>query len=381
MEEVEKKVDTFATQIDHMENKIDKLVEFFQKHLTKLGENTRGDTVEGVLLTGGEGWMYKEEKVKKNSWDMEATFKGSGITSEVFIPATGQICSFPDLPSERSQHTLNTVGGAAIACGGFDKEQWKSCYKLCPLSKKGLWTRYAATVDVRKNHNSWVSEEGLHLLGGEHKVYQDQKYIVYPGITTELLPSGGYQSLVTSESRYNLTQYTWGGCTITDSNSVVVTGGGSGDRADLSGGGTSNMKMVARYNIQGYVETLPDLNIGRRRHGCGAYYTSNGDMVMIVAGGSDGSTLQSSTEKLKQGDSTWTIVTPLPWPLERMASVSLGQKILFFGGDSEYEVGYMMSEILVYEDEDWKLVGHMNRRARDVGATVITTTYQSHFCK
>jgi len=380
MEEVENKIDTFVTKVDDMENKIDKLVELFKKHLTKLGENTRGDTVEGVLLTGGEGWMWKEEKAKQKWYDKEETFRDSGITSEVFIPATGQICSFPDLPKERSQHTLNTMGNAAIACGGFNKEQWKSCYKLCPLSKTGLWTRYAATVDVRKNHNSWVSEEGLHLFGGEHKDYQDETYIVYPGITTELLPSTGFQSIVTSESKYNLTQYTWGACTIADKDSVVVTGGGSGNHADLIGGGTSNMKMVARYNLQGHVSNLPDMNTGRRRHGCGSY-TSNGDMVLIVAGGSDGSNLQSSTEKLKQGDSAWTIVNPLPWPLERMASVSVGQKIFFFGGDSDYEVGYMMSEILVYEEEAWKLVGHMNRRAKDVAATKITTGYESHFCK
>ena len=35
--------------------------------------------------------------------------------------------------------------------------------------------------------------------------------------------------------------------------------------------GETVMKRVARYDIDGYIEDLPPLNIGRAAHGCGAY--------------------------------------------------------------------------------------------------------------
>ena len=56
-------------------------------------------------------------------------------------------------------------------------------------------------------------------------------------------------------------------CSIQDieNPSVIITGG-----ADL-GASVPNWKRVTRYDIEGFVEDMPPLNIGRAGHGCGAY--------------------------------------------------------------------------------------------------------------
>ena len=57
-------------------------------------------------------------------------------------------------------------------------------------------------------------------------------------------------------------------CTIQLEDSVVVTGG-----VDF------NNKIVSVYDVNGWVEDLPDLNQGRDDRGCGHYVDSNNDIV------------------------------------------------------------------------------------------------------
>ena len=45
---------------------------------------------------------------------------------------------------------------------------------------------------------------------------------------------------------------------------MLVTGG-------FDGLTETNLKKVARYDIDGFIEDLPPLNKGRAVHGCGAY--------------------------------------------------------------------------------------------------------------
>ena len=61
-------------------------------------------------------------------------------------------------------------------------------------------------------------------------------------------------------------------CSITDTSSVVVTGGGN------SGNPTS---LVTRYDQNGWVEDLPSLLTARRDHGCAQYTTDTGDKVLV----------------------------------------------------------------------------------------------------
>ena len=59
-------------------------------------------------------------------------------------------------------------------------------------------------------------------------------------------------------------------CSIQDPSSATV----------LVTGGEDTLKTVSRYSLQGWVEDLPLLNVGRYYHGCGGY-VSSGDMVSI----------------------------------------------------------------------------------------------------
>ena len=57
------------------------------------------------------------------------------------------------------------------------------------------------------------------------------------------------------------------GITDEDDNSYIITGG------DYS------YATVSKYNINGGIEYLPNLNYGREQHGCGTYLDSNNDRV------------------------------------------------------------------------------------------------------
>lgn len=54
-----------------------------------------------------------------------------------------------------------------------------------------------------------------------------------------------------------------------DTDSVIITGGWYGDY----------LSFVTRYNIDGFVEELPPLNIARNGHGCSNYLNNQGNKV------------------------------------------------------------------------------------------------------
>ena len=62
-----------------------------------------------------------------------------------------------------------------VICGGDDAG---TCIQFTPA---GVWTNYANISD-RKGHSSWVSSDGLVLMGGEGDWEM--------GTSTELVPSG-----------------------------------------------------------------------------------------------------------------------------------------------------------------------------------------------
>ena len=53
--------------------------------------------------------------------------------------------------------------------------------------------------------------------------------------------------------------------------------------------------------------------------------------VLIVAGGHNGWTYISSTEKLTIGGTAWTTVKPLPYSLAGQASVSMDNRVFIIG--------------------------------------------------
>ena len=78
-------------------------------------------------------------------------------------------------------------------------------------------------------------------------------------------------------------------CSIPDpsSASVLVTGGYYYALDTVSRYGLEGCTVLyctvlyCRYGLQGWIEDLPRLNLGRREHGCGSY-VSGGDMVSAL---------------------------------------------------------------------------------------------------
>jgi len=130
-------------------------------------------------------------------------------------------------------------------------------------------------------------------------------------------------------------------------------------------GGQSTQTRVARYNLEGLVETLPSMNNGRARHGCGSYL-SNNKVVLLVAGGDalEDTSLGGTTEKFITGEDSWTLVGKLPRSLYWIsgATLSMNNKIYIFGGD-EGAANRDVKDIMVFDADKgaWENIGEMNQ--------------------
>ena len=51
------------------------------------------------------------------------------------------------------------------------------------------------------------------------------------------------------------------------------------DYVIITGDGTSHFSKVSKYDMNGWVENLPNLIYGRVNHGCGHYYTDANELV------------------------------------------------------------------------------------------------------
>merc|ERR1711892_541680 len=113
-------------------------------------------------------------------------------------------------------------------------------------------------------------------------------------------------------------------CAIPDiiTDSVFITGGGY------------HPQTVSRYDLQGWVEDLPQLIDGRDSHGCGSYLRVDGTQVLLVAGGAGGGHGSLSSTEVLTGDSpAWTKATPLPRALGGLRGISLDNIVYMTGGD------------------------------------------------
>eukprot|EP00092_Neocalanus_flemingeri_P010981 GFUD01011824.1.p1 GENE.GFUD01011824.1~~GFUD01011824.1.p1 ORF type:complete len:447 (+),score=101.01 GFUD01011824.1:59-1399(+) len=322
------------------ENQIEELTQMLEEHAktnhcscgsrtgtTTTPAPTRNTNIDGIFITGGSAGRGPASGV---------------VTSEVFIPETGKTCSLPnaDLPDDRSSHTMDTLGNTPVVCGGKSPWTVTSCLHFTPTSASGVWTNYATTLESRETHSSWVSSAGLVLLGGWHSV------------STEMVPSGGGNFSLEGNAR--------SACAIADKDSVIITGGNDGKTVSST---------VARYNLQGHVENLPEMNQGRSSHGCGSYI-SGGTMVLVVAGGDHGGKTTSSTEKLPIGATAWTTAATLPRRLTYVPSVSMNNRVYIIGG---YCDGEVRGEILAFDGEDWTEVGQLKVARASHAATKIDT--------
>ena len=109
-------------------------------------------------------------------------------------------------------------------------------------------------------------------------------------------------------------------CLISESDSFILTGG-----FNLIG-----ITLVARYDINGFVEYLHELQDGRYGHGCAHYIDSDGQTVNLVAGGYNGSFQLDSCE-ISVSHGQWIKIAPLPQPLEFLRAATLENEVYMLG--------------------------------------------------
>jgi len=159
-------------------------------------------------------------------------------------------------------------------------------------------------------------------------------------LTAEIVPGGG---------TFDLRHSGFGACGIPDEDTIVMTGGG-----DYPG-----HNHVTRYNVNGFVEELPQLPGNRSGHACAALPSTK---AFIVAGGSDGSKWLNSVLTLLPGAQAWTPLASLPRVLLYSDASIVGGKMRVTGG---WEGSSYRSEVLEYQPDpsnQWTTVGQLKTR-------------------
>jgi len=126
----------------------------------------------------------------------------------------------------------------------------------------------------------------------------------------------------------------------------------AGDTFVLTGG--VNHNYVTRYNVNGFVEELPQLPENRLGHACGALPATG---ALVVAGGlNPGYT--ASVLTLLPGAEAWTPLASLPRPLAYAPASIVGGRLRLTGGRGNGN----STEVLEYHPEplnQWSLMGHL----------------------
>jgi len=326
-------------------------------------------------------------KYSTSSNDMGIIVTGGlmDFKSVELLDANGsQICQLANFPKGRVLHTQDGL----LSCGG-GVDTYKSSQGSCVKFNSGVWTEQSM-IHNRYKHSSWLMPTGnVLLMGGEsynvtinnasgveshggEKENED-----YNG--TEVITSGG------SEDFFDLEFGVSYACSIQLIDQVIVTGG--------SMIGSKWYKMVTgrvtAYNINGFVENLPNLNIGRFDHGCGHYINEDGNEVYLVTGGRRNYNnhfileFELSTEIIIHGDSSWTLLplsSNLPSYKAGSASVSLDNKIFVTGG--HFKNFTITNEILLWNrcTMKWKLVNHMEHARVYHGISLVPLESVKEYC-
>ena len=87
---------------------------------------------------------------------------GTDLASVELLYTNGSsLCSLPDLPKPRHEHTQN----GPMMCGGanYHSDVKNTCVKFCG----GFWNEtHSSLQEDRSGHGSWASPGGLMLIGG-----------------------------------------------------------------------------------------------------------------------------------------------------------------------------------------------------------------------
>merc|ERR1719245_2184973 len=120
------------------------------------------------------------------------------------------------------------------------------------------------------------------------------------------------------------------------------------------------MRVVSKYNVDGWVEDLPTLNDGRRYHGCGFYFDENNELNYLVAGGYGyGNSYEKSTEIMLANGPGWVFAENLPTHRQGLKGTSINGQIFMTGGHDGLNYS---DDILKFDgaSKEWIYVGQMS---------------------
>ena len=177
---------------------------------------------------------------------------GTELSADIILE-DGTACTMtPGLPSPgRRAHSASGL----TLCGGQDAETTYTCSTFT-----GQWETSHSLSFGRYDHVSWLSPDGIILIGGGDP---------WGWQTSELLSN---ISNTTTIAFHAPSYYSTFACGIPLENTIVVTGG-----LQLNAVPGSRVQV---YNTSGEVEQLPDINTPRHSHACG-HYIKDGKMVSI----------------------------------------------------------------------------------------------------
>jgi len=272
---------------------------------------------------------------------------------EVWSPSTGQQCTVSSLPTSRQFHSQE---GSQV-CGGAGSDTKRSCLTL---TARGRWERTTtyihALLEERHSHVSWASPSGTILMGG----WDSRR-------TSEKIDESG-----TSSYSFNLEYDTVEACAINLGSSVILTGGYYSPTY-------SSHPRVSEYDEAGFIRYLPDLNQGRRRHGCSHYEDGEGRKTYLVSGGLNGDDgALSTTEVLLETGTAWTLTGRLPSPRNGLQAARIDNKIVMTGGKNSSGTYY--DEILKFDPltGEWSQTGRMIQNREHHAVSIITSS--ESFC-
>ena len=118
------------------------------------------DEISVLLVTGGGG-------------------VGSSKSVNLLYTNGSLLCSLPDLPDARNEHTQNGL----VLCGGFSNR------KSCLTFNAGNWLETHTLEKQRRVHTSWSSPDGIMVIGGyDSEAYTATEILTDTGDTTPGFP-------------------------------------------------------------------------------------------------------------------------------------------------------------------------------------------------
>jgi len=223
-----------------------------------------------------------------------AVIVGGGPEVAETFPRYPGCNKIPDLPSQRSGHSLTVLSGSPpslVVCGGAVNRDWVSL---------GIGSMEGECLSWTRGQPSWNNfADGLKMNLSHHVAWSppaQQRVLLMEDLTTRWAPGGSMAfPLHASGSR---------SCGISVGDTIVLTGGG------LPGQEHQN---VHRYSIGGHLEALPSFMFPMAGHACGSYLNSENQIVLMVVTQGYGGARRSSSRgdrttvlELRQGADHWT---------------------------------------------------------------------------